>query len=176
VTTQAKTLPGQQDAVDSILALWAREMPGVDFSALAVFGRLHRGYLRYATLISEVFERHGINTASFDVLAALRRSGPPYRRTAGDLAHIGLVTTGGLTLRLDRLEKAGLILRERDTTDRRIVYAQLTPIGLEITNKVAKEHFDNELKMLAGLTDAERRQLAFLLAKLESSLEAATQP
>ena len=175
MASKAKRLLGQHDAVDAIIAAWEREIPDQDFSALAVLGRLHRAYLRYAALIGEVFAHHGINTASFDVLAALRRSGPPYRRTAGDLAHIGLVTTGGLTLRLDRLEKAGLIHRERDGTDRRIVYAQLTPAGLDLTNRVAKEHFANELEMLAGLTTAERRQLASLLAKLERSLDAASQ-
>ena len=163
--------PGKpRDAVDIIVAQWEREIPGLDVSGLAVFGRLHRNYVRYAALLGEVFERHGINMAAFDVLAALRRSGPPYRRTAGDLATTGLVTTGGLTQRLDRLEQAGLITRERDSADRRVVYAQLTATGLELTDRVAKDHFDNELRMLAGLSQGERGQLAELLSKLERSL------
>lgn len=162
-----------RDTVDVLLAQWEREIPDQDFSAFAVFGRLHRGYLRYAALIGEVFERHDINMAQFDVLTALRRSGAPYRRTAGELATIGLITTGGLTLRLDRLEKAGLITRERDADDRRVVYAQLTEVGLKLINDVAREHFTNELRMLAGLSGSERAQLAGLLSKLERSLEAA---
>lgn len=162
-----------RDPVDVIISQWEREIPGMDVSALAVFGRLHRSYLRYASQLAGVFDSHGINMASFDVLAALRRSGPPYRRTAGELAGIGLVTTGGLTLRLDRLEEAGLITRERDTADRRVVHAQLTQAGLELTDQVAQEHFANELDMLAGLSKPERAQLADLLAKLERSLLAA---
>lgn len=162
--------PPGDDPVDVIISQWEREIPGMDVSALAVFGRLHRGYVRYAALLSDVFEKHGINMASFDVLAALRRSGPPYRRTAGELAGIGLITTGGLTLRLDRLEQAGLITRERDTADRRVVYAQLTDAGLTLTGQVAQEHFANELRMLSGLSKSERAQLAGLLAKLENSL------
>jgi DNA-binding MarR family transcriptional regulator len=160
----------RHDPVDLIISQWEREIPGMDVSALAVFGRLHRGYIRYAAMLGEVFDSHRINMASFDVLAALRRSGPPYRRTAGELADIGLITTGGLTLRLDRLEQAGLITREHDTTDRRVVYAQLTEAGLELINQVAREHFDNELRMLSGLSRPERAQLAGLLAKLERSL------
>lgn len=162
--------PQPPDQLDQMIGQWERELPGLDVSPLAVFGRLHRGYLRYAAQLGEVFDKHGINMASFDVLAALRRSGPPYRRTAGDLAVTGLITTGGLTLRLDRLEQAGLIIRERDTADRRVVYAQLTDAGLELTDRVAKEHFANEARMLSGLTPADRRQLSALLAKLERSL------
>lgn len=168
----ARTTPAL-DPVDVIISQWEHEIPDMDVSALAVFGRLHRGYARYAAQLSEVFEKHGINMASFDVLAALRRSGPSYRRTAGELAGIGLITTGGLTLRLDRLEQAGLITRERDTEDRRVVYAQLTEAGLELTNQVARDHFANELDMLSGLSKAERAQLAGLLSKLERSLIAA---
>lgn len=160
----------KRDPVDVIISQWEREMPDMDVSALAVFGRLHRSYARYADLLGEIFDKHGINMASFDVLAALRRSGPLYRRTAGELAGIGLITTGGLTLRLDRLEQAGLVIRERDTDDRRVVYAQLTEAGLELTNRVAREHFANELHMLSGLSKSERAQLADLLAKLERSL------
>ena len=70
--------PPKRDPVDVIISQWEREMPGMDVSALAVFGRLHRCYARYADLLGEIFDKHGINMASFDVLAALRRSGPPY--------------------------------------------------------------------------------------------------
>jgi DNA-binding MarR family transcriptional regulator len=173
--SKAKKTAGQRDVVDTLIAQWEREMPGMDVSALAVFGRLHRSYVRYAALIGEIFDKHDINMAAFDVLAALRRSGPPFRRTAGELAGIGLVTTGGITLRLDRLEAAGLITRERDAEDRRVVYAQLTAVGLELIDRVVRDHFSNELRMLNDLTDAERHQLAALLGKLEYSLQAAEQ-
>lgn len=166
-------LPGRPDPVEAILAQWGRERPDVDVSALAVFGRLHRGFLRYQTLLGEVFEAHGITMAAFDVLATLLRSGPPYRRTAGELANVSLVSTGGITQRLDRLEAMGLVTRERDPQDRRVVYACLTDKGVAVTNTVVEDHFANELRMLSGLTEAERRQLAKLLAKLERSLEAA---
>lgn len=172
----ATSRPSRQDPVDVIVSQWEHEIPDMDVSALAVFGRLHRSYARYAAQLGEVFGKYGINMASFDVLAALRRSGPPYRRTAGDLAGIGLITTGGLTLRLDRLEQAGLITRERDSADRRVVYAQLTEAGLELTGQVAREHFANELRMLARLSKSERTQLADLLAKLERSLSDAERP
>ncbi|WP_019634390.1 MarR family winged helix-turn-helix transcriptional regulator [Actinomadura atramentaria] len=163
------------DTVELIMEQWRRERPDVDVSALAVFGRMHRAFLRYATLLNEVFERYDINMAAFDVLATLLRSGPPYRRTAGELAGIALVTTGGITLRLDRLEKAGLVVRERDPADRRVVHARLTDAGLALINEVVAVHFANEKRMLAGLTEAESERLARLLAKLERSLQHAEQ-
>ncbi|MCO5972228.1 MarR family winged helix-turn-helix transcriptional regulator [Actinoallomurus soli] len=166
---------GRPDAVDLILEQWERELPSIDATPMEVLGRLHRSFIRYQGLLADLFDRYGINMAAFDVLAALRRSGAPYRKTAGELAEIALVTTGGITLRLDRLEKSGLVIRERDPDDRRVVYARLTDRGLEAINTVAAAHFANEKRMLAGLTDAEQRQLGRLLRKLERSLELAEQ-
>ncbi|MFD5064229.1 MarR family winged helix-turn-helix transcriptional regulator [Streptomyces sp. NPDC058394] len=170
MTRRASSSP---DAVDLILEQWKRELPSLDASPMEVLGRLHRSFLRYQGLLSDLFDCFDLNMAAFDVLAALRRSGPPYRRTAGELADISLVTTGGITLRLDRLERAGLVTRERDPGDRRVVYARLTDRGIEIADVVAVAHFANEERMLAELTGAERRQLGRLLGKLERSLETA---
>lgn len=108
--------------------------------------------------------------AGFDVLTALRRSGEPYRLTAGQLADSGLVSSAGVTLRIDRLEKDGLIVRERDGQDRRVVYSRLTEKGLATVDTAFAEHLDNENRMLTGLSPSERRQLARLLRKLEISI------
>ncbi|MDZ7911974.1 MAG: MarR family transcriptional regulator [Rhodococcus sp. (in: high G+C Gram-positive bacteria)] len=162
----------EPDAVDDIVHQWERQWPDLDVSALHIFGRMHRSYLRYQSSLSAVFEKHGINVASFDVLAALRRAGPPYQMTSGQLAEMSLVTTGGVTLRVDRLEQAGLVERERDATDRRVVYARLTAKGKEVFDAAAEEHFENENRMLAGLNAPERKQLADLFRKLEHSIVA----
>ncbi|MDF3304897.1 MULTISPECIES: MarR family winged helix-turn-helix transcriptional regulator [Rhodococcus] len=159
-----------RDAVDDIVDQWAHQWPDLDVSPLKVLGRLHRSYLRYQSSLAAVFEEHGINMASFDVMAALRRSGPPYRMTSGQLAESALVTTGGVTLRVDRLEKAGLVQRERDAEDRRIVHAQLTDEGLRVIEKVAEAHFANESQILSGMSKDDQAALAELLRKLEHSI------
>jgi DNA-binding MarR family transcriptional regulator len=161
------------DVVDLLIQQWGHERPDVDVSAMAVFGRLHRCFDRYRDQIAEVFERHDINMAAFDVLSALRRSGPPYRRTSGELAEQTLVTTGGISLRINRLEAAGLVTRERDPRDGRVVHVTLTEAGLRVVDAVVDDHFRNELRMLAGLTATQRRELAELLSRLERSLELA---
>lgn len=166
----AASRPPDVDAVDEIMSQWRRQWPDLDVSPLHVFGRLHRAYLRYQASLAALFDQHGINMASFDVLAALRRSGPPYRMTSGQLAESSLVTTGGITLRVDRLEQAGLVVRERDPEDRRVVYAKLTDEGLRVFEETAKAHFANEERMLAGMSAEQRAELAVLLRVLEHSI------
>jgi DNA-binding MarR family transcriptional regulator len=162
--------PTGSSAVDTIVAEWGRERPDLDASPIALFGRLHRAYLRYNSVISREFARSNLNSASFDVLASLRRSGAPYRKTASDLAGGSLLSSAGVTFRLDRLEEAGLIERQRDTRDRRVVYSELTPEGLRVIDETIARHLANEHRLLGGLTDRERAQLAKLLAKLEASI------
>ncbi|MFD3651882.1 MarR family winged helix-turn-helix transcriptional regulator [Streptomyces sp. NPDC058620] len=149
---------------------WARERPELDTTPLEVLARLHRSFLRCSTRLTTSIDRHGLSVAGFDVLTALRRSGAPYRLTAGQLADSGLVSSAGVTLRIDRLGKDGLIVRERDADDRRVVYSRLTDKGLATVDTVFAEHLDNERRMLGGLSPSECRRLARLLRKLEESI------
>lgn len=156
--------------VERIVEQWHTERPDLDASPIAVFGRVHRVYLRYQAEISKVFGNYDLNSASFDVLAALRRSGKPFRKMGSDLANDSLLSSAGVTFRLDRLENAGLIERHRDTEDRRVVYSQLTEDGLAVIEKAIADHLENEERMLHGLTKQDRADLARLLAKLETSI------
>jgi DNA-binding MarR family transcriptional regulator len=158
------------DSVDAIVDQWRHERPDLDPSPIALFGRVHRVYLRYQAVLNKTFAKHGLNSASFDVLAALRRSGAPYRKTGIQLANGSLLSSAGVTFRLDRLEQAGLIERQRDHDDRRVVYSALTETGLEVIDRTIEDHLDAEAAMLTGLTTQERQQLAKLLAKLEQSI------
>ncbi|MGW1462634.1 MarR family winged helix-turn-helix transcriptional regulator [Streptomyces albidoflavus] len=169
----AATAPRQEtdDAVARIIADWRRERPGLDTAPLHVLARLHRTFLLYQTRTSRPLAERGLSMAGFDVLTALRRAGAPYQLTAGELAASGLISSAGVTLRLDRLEKDGLIVRERDGQDRRVVHCRLTPAGLALIDELFTVHLDNERRMLAGLTTEESALLGTLLAKLERSLE-----
>ncbi|MBA0050899.1 MarR family transcriptional regulator [Streptomyces sp. AJS327] len=172
----AERRAARRDAVAQVIDDWSRERPGLDTSPLEVLARLHRSFLRYNAKLVASTDRHGLSVAGFDVLTALRRSGEPYRLTAGQLADQGLVSSAGVTLRMDRLEKDGLIVRERDADDRRVVYSRLTEAGLAKVDEVFAEHLDNEHRMLSGLSPAERRQLARLLRKLEDSILSSDTP
>lgn len=158
------------DPVDLSVEQWSAQWPELDVSPMQVLGRVHRVFQRYNAQIARVFEAHGINPAAFAVLAALYRSGPPYRLKVSQLADQTLVSTGGMTQRLDRLEQLGLIVRERDGSDRRAVFARLTDQGRERARAAAIAHFENENRMLALLDRDQREQLAAILRLLEASL------
>jgi DNA-binding MarR family transcriptional regulator len=150
---------------------WRRERPDLDVSPMAVLGRLNEASSLIAReRLAPLFARFGLQSGEFDVLATLRRSGQPYALTPTDLYEATMVTSGAMTARLDRLEKAGLILRGPHPNDRRGIVVQLTAKGLGLIEEALAAHVANEHKILAGLTSGERETLAKLLAKLIGSL------
>jgi DNA-binding MarR family transcriptional regulator len=160
-----------EDAVDRIAAQWRRERPDVDPSPMEVVGRISRLAALLDRELDRVFSAHGISGGDFDVLASLRRAGAPYRLTPGELSRSTMVTTGGTTKRLDRLEARGLIRREPDPRDRRGKLIALTDEGLALVDRVVGEHFANEARLLSALPDASRGRLVGLLRELLLSLD-----
>ncbi|MBO1331817.1 TetR family transcriptional regulator [Streptomyces sp. VRA16 Mangrove soil] len=126
-----------------------------------VFAALTECAARYRTLIGRVVKRHGIGLAAFEVLAELRRAPSP--RTMTELAAAGAVRAGGMTQHADRLARAGLIERERDAQDRRVVRLRLTTAGRALVDEVAGERRAAERQLLGGLRPDERRRLGVLL-------------
>ena len=137
---------------------------------MLVLGRLNEASSLVAReRLAPLFARFGLQAGEFDVLATLRRSGQPYALTPTALYEATMVTSGAMTNRLDRLEKAGLILRGPHPNDRRGIVVQLTENGLALIDAALTAHVANEHEILAGLTVAERDTLAGLLAKLMGS-------
>src|SRR5712691_10825370 len=118
-----------KDHVDWIIEAWAQEMQGADTSAMAVVGRLLRASRHLEREIERQLALFDLNITEFNILAALRRAGAPYRLAPVDLSRSLLLTSGGLTKRVDRLELEGLIERSPDLGDRRSVLVGLTPAG-----------------------------------------------
>jgi len=150
---------------------WKRERPDLDVSPMAVLGRLNEASSLIARdRLAPLFARFGLQAGEFDVLATLRRSGAPYALTPTALYEATMVTSGAMTNRLDRLEKARLIVRGPHPNDRRGIVVQLTGKGLSLIDEALTAHVANEHEILAGLSDAEREMLARLLGKLIASL------
>lgn len=167
--TVDENAPG--DDVDRFRRQWARELPDVDTSPMSVFGRINRLARRLHPEISASFAEHGIDRGEFDVIGTLRRSGPPYRLTPTELYTSLMLTSGGLTSRLMKLEEAGLIVREQSNEDRRSFSARLTRKGMRLAEAAFRADMANELAMLAALPESERAALAELLRKLLAALE-----
>jgi len=149
---------------------WKRERPDLDVSPMLVLGRLNEASSLVARdRLAPLFARFGLQAGEFDVLATLRRSGQPYALTPTALYEATMVTSGAMTNRLDRLEKAGLTVRGPHPNDRRGIVVQLTEKGLALIDEALTAHVANEHEILAGLSDAERETLAELLGKLIDS-------
>lgn len=158
------------DRVNRSVAQWRLTAPELDVSPLEVFGRVHRVFALYSARITRVFAEHGLSTAGFEVLAALYRNGEPFCLSVSQLAEETLISSGGMTMRLDRLERDGFVVRDRTSTDRRLVLVSLTAEGLRRVTAVSVAHFANEAEMLLCLDDEERSRLAGLLTMLEQHL------
>lgn len=157
------------DVVDRIAAQWAAARPDVDSSPLTVVGRVSRLSRRIDQRLAANFARHGLEAWHYDVLATLRRGGPPYRLTAGQLGAQMMVTTGAVTNRLDRLEERGWV-RRSPGADRRTVVVTLTDAGRVLVDKVVGPHQAVEAELLGALTAPERDELARLLRTVLLSL------
>ncbi|MFG2874655.1 MarR family winged helix-turn-helix transcriptional regulator [Streptomyces sp. NPDC048337] len=167
---QVMAQDAESDAVDHIVGQWNRERPDVDPSPAHVIGRITRLHWVLDERLGRVFERYDLGRGEFDMLGTLRRSGPPYELTAGELRGSMMVTSGAVTKRVDRLERAGLVGRRAAESDARGRLIRLTDRGRELIDEVVEEHFRNEARLLAGLTADERSTLTVLLRKLGRTL------
>lgn len=161
----------RQDHVDRLRAQWARELPDLDTSPMAVVGRARRITLRLRPDIEAVFARHGLDAGEFDVISTLLRSGEPWRLTPTELYQTLMISSGGLTARLNRLEAAGLIRRREAQADRRSLLVELTEDGRAKAEAAFREDMALERRLLGGLNAAEQAELSRLLTRLALSLE-----
>lgn len=158
------------DVVDRIVDEWRTVRQDINASSIGIFGRISRLQLLQQAVTAKLHEKHGLTVAAFDVLASLRRGGPPFQKTVGELAASSLLTSSAVTLRLDNLERNGLIRRVRSGSDRRQVFAELTKDGLERIDTIFEEHIALERRMMRLLDEDEQADLARLLRKLFLSL------
>ncbi len=164
--------PGARDEVDRIVAAWARERPDLDVSPLTVLSRVSR-LARHLDLARRgAFAEQDLETWEFDVLSALRRAGPPYRLSPGALLTQTLVTSGTMTNRIDRLAQRGLVNRLPSPADRRGVLVQLTPEGLTRVDAAMSTLLGVEHRLLAGLSQQARTDLADLLREVVAPFDA----
>ncbi|WP_316016141.1 MarR family transcriptional regulator [Roseobacter sp. HKCCA0434] len=147
------------DHVDRILAQWRAERPDLDVAPMGLLGRLKRLTDRVTEETGRVFRAHDLTPAGFDVLATLRRSGPPYALSPSSLISWTMVTSGTMTNRLDRLEAAGLVERRRDPEDGRGSLVALTDAGFALIEQVVAEHVANQHRIVASLPQEMRARL-----------------
>ncbi|WP_169569538.1 MarR family transcriptional regulator [Sneathiella limimaris] len=153
------------DHIDMITEQWGRERPDLDVTPMALIGRMGRVTAHLKQDMGKTFAKHGLQAASFDVLATLRRAGKPYALSPGDLIKSTMVTSGTMTNRIDQLEKAGLVKRVVNPADARSRMISLTEKGFTLIDKVVEEHVMTQANLVSGLSEAEQKSLNELLRK-----------
>lgn len=136
---------------------------------MGVVGRLSRLARDVERELDQNFARFGLDTVSFDLMAALRRQGDPYSLSPKALQFEMMISSGSTTYRIDRLEKRSLITRQSDPDDRRGVQVRLSPEGLALIDEAVASHVQLEADYLGALSEAQGRQLEELLTRLTES-------
>lgn len=154
------------DRIDDIQAQWRKAAPDLDTSPIAILGRIYRIADLAGRQISAVFESHGLERGEFDVLATLYRAGAPHELTPTDLYRELMISSGGLTHRLNQLEESGQIERVKSEEDGRSWRVRLTKKGRQRVLEAYRDDLDVEGRLLEGLKPDERAQLVELLRKL----------
>jgi len=123
---------------------------------------------RFQTSMTRFFRKYGLTPSQYNVLRILRGEGKPLPclEIAGRL----IAAVPGITGLLDRLEAAGLIRRQRSSEDRRVVFAAITPQGLQLLARLDKPLEDQHKRLIGHLSRTELTELSRLLEKARESL------
>jgi DNA-binding MarR family transcriptional regulator len=164
----AKTA-AERDHVDRFLE--ENHLPDVDLEVEGIVDRINGLRRRFHRMLDETLEQFGLNLGEWKVLNQLRLAGPPHRRSIGQLTVWAELSSGAMTNRVDRLEKAGFVRRVPDPNDRRGVLVELTDAGHEVWEDALRVGAANEALIAAALSAQEKRQLNALLRKLMLEFE-----
>lgn len=163
-----------KDKVDYAIAKWQEQFSNVDVSAKEVVGRIIRLNCLMLDKISNVLKKFNLKQGEYAVLCTLRLHGPHHQLPVKKIIEVLLLSSGGLSNLLDRMEAKDLISRSLDPTDRRGVLVKLTVKSKKIIDSAMNAHADIENSLLEGMSVNEQGQLAMHLRKLLCSLETNT--
>nr|WP_321449344.1 MarR family transcriptional regulator [uncultured Cohaesibacter sp.] len=159
------------DHVDGARLQWETLRPDIDTTPMEILGRINRIALLTAPAIVSVMAEYDLDRGEFDVLATLRRSGAPFALRPTELCSSLLLTSGGLSNRLRRMERKGLVTRTQNEEDGRSQLITISPKGLNLVDQVFTHDMKVEAGLLSKLDEKHRSQLAEALKALCLTLE-----
>jgi DNA-binding MarR family transcriptional regulator len=163
------------DSVAAEIADWVGEMPpGVEPGVEAARQRIGRAARLFERLLGRVADQQQITVGDWEALSVLQRSGPPYERTPRQLADTLAVTSGTISVRIERLIRAGLVEPAR-AEDGRSRPVRLTDQGRRRWSAATAQRTAAEARLFDGALDRDQVEqlnslLGGLLAHLESEL------
>jgi len=161
----------EKDLIDGLLEDWDFQRADLEPEPMGITLRVQALAKKFNDLASARLQEFDLQWWQYDVLSALRRQGEPFRLAASELAAAGMLTSGAMTNRIDRLEETGWVQRVKDDRDRRRVLVQLTGAGLRLVDQASETRFETATAALAGLNHRDQRQLNGLLRMLLLSLQ-----
>jgi DNA-binding MarR family transcriptional regulator len=159
------------DLTDGVLEGWVEARPDLEVGPLQVTARLSRIGPLLARRQEEVFDQFGLNRGEVGALSALRIAGPPHRLSPTRLGKGLMLSSAGVTSRIDRLERRGFVRRLPDPDDRRGVIIELTDAGRDAVDAAVAALTTSDSKLLERFDPDEIVQLEALLRKLLGGLE-----
>lgn len=150
----------KDDRVGAGMQRWRREFPDIDCSGKAVVGRLLHLHELILKTVNRTLGKHRLKYPAYAVLATLRVEGAPYRMTPKRLLETLILTSGGLSNILRRLEKAGYVRRMADETDGRVVVVELTVLGRRVVEPAMRDHAETERRLTGVLSREEQEVVA----------------
>ncbi|MEV4360176.1 MarR family winged helix-turn-helix transcriptional regulator [Nonomuraea sp. NPDC004186] len=163
-----------RDGADAIQDAWRRELPGVPVESIGVITRIWWAAKVFGDERRRLLAKLGVDVATLDLLSTLRRSGPPYRMRAGELAEACMVTRGAITQRVERAARAGLVERTTAGSGYHARAVALTDAGNALLDRVVADLLATEDRLIGHLAPERRDQLADLLRDLLAGLDGTT--
>ena len=171
IATAPSDAPAMQDNVDRMLEVWKRELPDLDLATEGIVERIQKINKYVDRAMNETLAEFNLDRGEWRLLGALRRSGPPYRRSPGYLSEDLGLSSGAMTNRLDRLEAAGLVRRLPDPDDRRGLKVELTETGWQAWQDSVGVQAQKEALVSSALEPEEKEQLNGLLRRIMLEFE-----
>lgn len=164
-------MPEQEDRLDRLSRAWSESRRELDISPWQVWGRITRINDIFLARLNRLLGQHGLTFSEFQTLGALILSGPPYEAKPNAISRHNLLTSGGMTNVLTRMEKKGLVARRKDTNDGRGVIVSVTEEGLSAFDAVIAKENQIEHSLLDGIDGDERAVVARVLKKILLSID-----
>lgn len=164
---------GAPDSVADELATWMAHLPRVDAGVEAARQRIRRLARLFDRVLSAAAAEHDLTVGDWEALSVLQRAGPPHEGLPKQLAGALGITSGSMSLRIDRLSRAGLVEpAPHHGLDGRSRPVRLTGRGRESWRAATQDRTSHEHHLLAGtLAPDELGDLNALLSRLLARFE-----
>jgi DNA-binding MarR family transcriptional regulator len=163
------------DRVDEVIKAWQAELPEVLWETTEVTKRIMVLAAELESLTRRELPAFGLTGAEFDVLATLRRSGKPYRLKPNELSRSLLLSTGGTSNVVNRLESGGLVERTPDPDDGRSTLISLTAKGITLAEDALRATSAAHDELFAGVPPAVVAAATTALREMQAAIGTARQ-